>query len=87
MSERAQQALQRARMSELWGAVISVSGQAREVQVALERAGSTAEVLPHPYDVGYWSRVAGLGRPEPVGFLREHITGWTDADRELRGEE
>jgi len=41
------------------------------------------EIQNHPYDIGYWSRVAGLDRPQQ-GTKQQ--AGWDRADRELKGE-
>ncbi len=38
------------------------------------------KVENHPYDLGYWSRVAGLPRPLRAGQRRD---GWDDANREI----
>jgi len=43
-----------------------------------------AIVEDNPYDIGYWSRVAGLPRPT-TGSQSQR--GWDTADRELREEQ
>ena len=40
------------------------------------------EVEQHPYDVGYWRRIAGLTRPRRVAERQ----GWDAADEELKDE-
>lgn len=39
------------------------------------------EIEDHPYDVGYWLRVAGGPRPPATSERRE---GWDAANRELK---
>lgn len=41
------------------------------------------EVMDHPYDCGYWSRIAGLPRPAEA----QAKCGWDQADGELADEE
>lgn len=41
------------------------------------------EVEDHPYDLGYWSRLAG--DPRPVNDITAKL-GWDEADRELAAE-
>lgn len=37
-----------------------------------------------PYDIGYWSRIAGLPRPRRTAPTR---AGWDQADGELKAEQ
>lgn len=48
--------------------------------IQLRRALPQYEIEDHPYDIGYWLRIAGEPRPE-TGEKQQ--AGWDRADREL----
>jgi len=52
----------------------------RKAKQLSEKTGM--DVSANPYDIGYWSRIAGLRAPSDS----EQLKGWKDADKELRAE-